>query len=374
MMLSGVLTSIVDLTHRCREKTGVGNLPSHLKESRQVTNLPHGNPHRAERDGDLPTRSRVRHGMTMIELLVVMAVLTILLGATIPMMIPAMKQRQAREGSRIVRATLDAARNRAIENRRAAGIIFEQLPNVAGACIMMFHAETPPPFAGDFNTSGVKLLKEGGVLKATFYRDATNTTSLPATLISDGDVIQINHQGPLYRIGSVGANPVTLTLDSGVALADLPFPSTGQSDLLPYTIYRRPVKSALPPVRLPKTTVIDLGQSGLGEEGTFSLADDSSLILMFMPSGSLGPIIGTSSSGNNASYLLDLPTESVHLLIGKIDQLGVDNWKKQENANVNRWVSIGHQSGLVTSEIVSAGGSLGDARKFAHARRTAGGG
>ena len=102
-------------------------------------------------------RSAIRRGgFTLLELLVVILIMLTVTAVTIPVVAPAMKGRQVREGARLLNTFLNAARNRAIESGRPCGVWLERMPGLREACINVHFAEIPPAYAGDFLDSTVE--------------------------------------------------------------------------------------------------------------------------------------------------------------------------------------------------------------------------
>ena len=97
-----------------------------------------------------------RGGMTLVELLVVVAMASVLLAITVSSLRGSFSDRKLRETSRIVTAFMARAKARAAETGRPTGVVFvrEVAPDPADPasfnfCRKLFIAETPPPYAGD---------------------------------------------------------------------------------------------------------------------------------------------------------------------------------------------------------------------------------
>lgn len=103
-----------------------------------------------------------RDGFTLLELLVVILIMLSVTAVTIPVVAPAMKGRQIREGARMLSTFLNAARNRAIESGRPAGVWLERMPGLREACINVHFAEIPPAYGGDFLDSSVEAFIVNG--------------------------------------------------------------------------------------------------------------------------------------------------------------------------------------------------------------------
>ncbi len=62
-------------------------------------------------------------GATLVELLAEIIIMTMLAAAALPVIAPAMQNRQVREGARIVNGFLTGARNRAMQTGRPVGVV-----------------------------------------------------------------------------------------------------------------------------------------------------------------------------------------------------------------------------------------------------------
>lgn len=100
----------------------------------------------------------MRSGATLMELLVVAMILLMITVATIPVLSPAVRGRRIREGARMVSSFFAAARNRALESGRAAGVWIERMPGLAEAANTLHFAEVPTVYTGDYIDSGVQCV------------------------------------------------------------------------------------------------------------------------------------------------------------------------------------------------------------------------
>jgi type II secretory pathway pseudopilin PulG len=103
-----------------------------------------------------------RSGFTLLELMIVILIMISVTATTIPVVAPAMRGRQVREGARMVSTFFNAARNRAIESGRPAGVWLERLPGMREACVTLHFAEIPPAYAGDFLDSSIESFVVNG--------------------------------------------------------------------------------------------------------------------------------------------------------------------------------------------------------------------
>ena len=104
-------------------------------------------PHR----GRLTVSRRHRHGMTLVELLIVVTIMTILLAVAIPRIRPAFQDRNLREASRQVNTFFAGARARAQTVGRPVGVWIEPIDTTetgSRAAQQLYMAEVAAPFSG----------------------------------------------------------------------------------------------------------------------------------------------------------------------------------------------------------------------------------
>ncbi len=92
--------------------------------------------------------ARGRRGVTLLELLVVMLIILMVTAAAIPIIAPAMQNRQMREATRLVTSFMGAAKARAVQTGRPVGVVIERF-NGQPFALQMAQVEVPPPYSGD---------------------------------------------------------------------------------------------------------------------------------------------------------------------------------------------------------------------------------
>lgn len=115
-----------------------------------------------------------RRGATLLELLTVIVVLMMITSATIPVVAPHAEGRRIREGARMLSTFINAGRTRAIETGRPAGIWIERMPNLPEAAVMVYLAEIPPVYSGDFLDSKVECCVIGKQTQTTTWPTPNN--------------------------------------------------------------------------------------------------------------------------------------------------------------------------------------------------------
>lgn len=97
-------------------------------------------------------------GLTLTELLVVVAIVVITAGVLVPMLQPVLEGQSVREASRQLSAFVMGAQARAVDRRRPVGVWFEQDPNIPNAAWQCFLAEQPIPYTGDTESATVESM------------------------------------------------------------------------------------------------------------------------------------------------------------------------------------------------------------------------
>ena len=322
---------------------------------------------RIRREGrQRPAHDR-RRGVTLIELLVVMGIMMMLAVIAIPRVRPAVEARRGREAARALSVYVSSARVRALETGRPAGIMIHRFSAAPQCSMNVDQVEVPPPYAGDTTGANVTVRSTGGGSVTLSFTPALNSL-----VVSPGDLIQFNHQGPWYVLQTGLASAVTDVSQGQL----LPWPTAAPSAAVPYTIHRQPTKSAATPLQLPSGTIIDLAHSGTDTNPNwFSLGIGQPVTIMFSPNGGLDSV-----------YVNNVPNsviDPVYLLVGKREQVAVaeagdpDNTPDSDLANfqiyTNFWIAIHPQTGLVTTAEVAANTSVAESRQFAREAQSMGG-
>ena len=158
--------------------------------------------------------------MTLVELLVVVAILGLLSVVVLPNLSNPGDARKAREAARAVSGFISNVQSRAIGARAGAGLWLEPLPNPitdsAGlqhvVVIDLFAAQIPEPYAGEALNSTVLVTAAGASANLKFQ----NGFQLPAVLSSSPNMaIRFANSPASFRLSSVNAGA-----GSGVAIMD----------------------------------------------------------------------------------------------------------------------------------------------------------
>ena len=356
---------------------------------------------------DIRSRGRVsprlanhRCGMTLTELLVVIMIMSLLLGISLPMMRTAVQDRALREASRQLNTYVQLARARAAERGRPVGLWLETerlpegLPPDTLFSQQLFLAETPPPYSGDMVGATMKIFENSDAGIPSPYVARTVNPSMHAAstmlpnLVRAGDRIKFDFKGPAYRIDQVfpadatvaGPRSIYFSFESHQPEPRIFDPDNPNVGLLQYQVFRSPQRSAGAPMAFSGDAVIDLSVSGIGLHGLELGQAMSPIVIMFSPTGSIDHIYGDN--------LPTIPPGTVHLLVGSLRDMmepgemsGVfgEDYNRNLEETANMWVSIGHQSGSVVTaqnawEVrADFSESLAAAREFSEQRFAIGG-
>jgi hypothetical protein len=211
--------------------------------------------------------------------------------------------------------------------------------------------------------------------------------------VQRGDEIRFNYRGPTYRI--IGVGPIVNTQPTypdgsltgsnmEISVPPSPYAQPPLGAMVPYQIFRQPVKTADEPVTLPSGALVDLGFSGIGDGTHFGVAtpgnpatqyasqDPSAVtgmpnvhgtpkpvLIMFGPSGKLASVHYAHRPATSSQTVFDgvKAITPVYLLVGQPPNVGTPappNFMNQENI----WVAVNAQSGLVTTSEVAIGSDL----------------
>ena len=319
-------------------------------------------------------RRRQRQAMTLVELMIVVAMLILLMASAIPILRPLLGDRKMREAARQVNGYLIGAKARAAALDRPVGVWIQRDPNNPNAARQLFIAEVPPPYRGDVISAKATLISVNQIgspniaTAATFpLATSASMSPLPNRPISDwfvkpGDLIRFGGRGPFYIIrwletdtsvtppivrvyflhpeaewargadgewGVAGVNDDAFSgnvvvgdyTERGWAFSDDVLVSTPApmrvGVVTSYEVLRNPQRSAVGGLVLPNGITIDLSNSGMGLIGrqflASSNADRTPVLIMFNPDGS---VIRVDALGATTK-----PSEAVFLQLGKSDQV-----------------------------------------------------
>jgi len=358
------------------------------------------------------SQPRAAAGMTLVELLVVVAIIGLLAVTVLPNLAGTDGQREVRLAAGTVSSQLTRGPALAIEQRRSAGIWLEPLASNGWACIDLYSAVVPPPYRGDSFNAAFEVepqdtplnLNASGKSDPELFWSAWNWAVLNpvgdiqslATLVDlslPGNLIKFNGSGSLFEVRSSGAGGTyfaTLRKTAGQTASNSSWPAPSPA-VHPFAIYRLPTRLGQP-LALSGGAAVDLAWSGMGVR-RFSdvplLGEDlalwgkdndyvpgSTVTILFDAAGMPSEICFTSSSSARRLPL----TGSIYLLVGRVDRCGqayvATPTKQSPGANWQSpdafWVGIDPQSGIVkVTEVKPNAANVLDSQEYIRAGLTA---
>ncbi len=313
---------------------------------------------------------------TLLEMLIVIAIMLLLVIATLPRIKYALDESKLRESSRQLISYFSMAKSRAATTGRPCGVWFvtEQIGDptaVPGVfqTTQFYLAEIPPPYSGDFTESRVvvsdssgnnaptmaNITPNGWPLSFAAGANASLFTLIPQNPPNNTFFIRFDRKGPLFpgsRIGnqfyvrpafplSPTVNPVIPPAANGLNV------NAGAG--YHYEIIRNPQRIGAP-LNLPRGTAVDLSYSGFGNSGTDFYSSLNQILVLFAPDGRVGNVTyQTYVSGNNPPYPLisNDAQGTLHFLVGRPEKVGLPLMQSNLVDNNALWVSIGRLTGSV---------------------------
>jgi prepilin-type N-terminal cleavage/methylation domain-containing protein len=342
-------------------------------------------------------------GMTLVELLVVMAIMAILVAISIPSLKPMLESQRAANGARAVATKLQQTRLKAMRENRPCGVEFMRFDSEPRASLQMRNVKDTPNFIrleirggtgssevrcvvvpnGD-GTATIRLVKGTFVTSPEHNDDRIWTeinTGSPAEGIDThiverwrakvlpGLSIQFNRQGRWFRLeDSFTVIDCDDPLPTNQTLVGGAYP-----EAVSFNVTQRPASMLNSVTVLPRGTVIDLVHSGRevnmarGSGVDFDNAATptyvtQSVIVMFSPTGYVDRFYIDGTEGNK-------PFNGItYLLVGEWDKIDSgEDGKNNLATESNFWVTIKDRDGTVRiSPNSSDGTNIENRRKHAH--------
>jgi len=254
-----------------------------------------------------------RHGLTLVELLMVISIMALLMVVAVPMIRPAFQDRYVREAARVLESYLFGAQARAAETGRPVGVWIERVGDTdmgSRSAVRLYMAETAPNFTGTLLDSRVRVAASGliGTLQFADINDLAVLRTI--TSLNDRFTIKFDHKGHDYRGQRTAADTFEIEMPLGAP------PGAGASGPgVSYEITLPPARSAVGSVQLPADSVIDLSLSGTGMTGrqldpaAVAPLITSPVVIMFAPGGRVDRV-----------YLGGQPEQvfaPIHLFVGR---------------------------------------------------------
>ena len=282
--------------------------------------------------------------MTLVELLVVVAILGLLSVVVLPNLSNPGDARKAREAARAVSGFIANVQSRAIGTRAGSGVWLEPLPNLitdsAGmqhvVVIDLFGAQIPEPYAGEALNSNVVITPNGSSANLKFQ-----TFQLPPSLLGSQNLaIRFANSPASFRLPSLNVD-VSSGIATGVATMDSSRNQTPYSTPWPvadvngvaYEVFLPATKESAVSFTLGSGMAVDLSWTQLGSLGAPTTADPSQVLF-----DSSGRPSGIVRSAGQSEPMVD----PVCLLVAPLEMI-------QENTCFTKpgafWVAIDPRGG-----------------------------
>ena len=335
-----------------------------------------------------------RHGMTIVELLVVMGILVVLMGIAATAVKTGTRGKKQREAARQVNSYIASAQARAMQLGRPVGVEIVRNINstltagISNSSLLMFTIETPPPYAGDTTNARASITRIDSTINE--FEIVCYDASLLANddVIKVGDTIRLGYRGDHYPITAKSSNTLTCRWVTPQQKLSRPFIwrqdfTTMEAPItqVPYQLYAQPQRSSATPLQLPSDMCIDLTCSGVGNSiddqfanwnsnSTWNGQSHNSVRFTFSPKGNIDRV-----STINGTWAR--PGGNIHLLVGKYHHavdattiMGTDGINDISYSSLNyldyisptdpdletnladgtsMWVSINHLTGQITT-------------------------
>jgi prepilin-type N-terminal cleavage/methylation domain-containing protein len=335
-----------------------------------------------------------RAGMTLVELLVVVAIIGLLAVTVLPNVATTTENRRSREAARVTSTFFAKAQSRAIGRPEWAGVTI--VPTNANVLysIDLFQANVPQVYRGESYAAAATISSSdtGFARSLTFSPDVT----IPAVRnVQSGDLIRFDGRGPWYELSGTGAGTkVQFRGSTGIQSAaemvaqterNTPWPTTGAPH--PFEILRQPVRNGSA-FTIPDGRCVDLAWSGFGNSSFTRFVNPGTPVtvptvtLLFDATGRVRQIFTQNAAGANRVTV----TGPVYFLVGRVDRANNDptlastydgnddtkgfNWQYGDSY----WIVIDPASGIVkTAECLPKQTDVIASQQFARTETPTGG-
>jgi prepilin-type N-terminal cleavage/methylation domain-containing protein len=288
-----------------------------------------------------------RAGFTLMELLVVVAILSLLSVIVLPNISGSVNSRRYRDVARNVSAFIARCQSRAIGSREQKGVMFQPLAANTAASIDLYFADTPDVYSGETTGSYATLGAVAGTVAPVNFVTACGTCGGSGAVggstcgtcggglladgatqsrlgiprfVTDGDTIQFGGSGPKFKfLPSVGA--VTMWYEDNQNTRNTAWPRNPPAGYggLPYKIWRQPSRGTGGALQIQKGVGIDLAWSCLGTVpfNAFMTTNtaDNTISVMFDSTGKPSEIVHSGGLRTSVSA-------PIFLLLGEADLAG----------------------------------------------------
>ena len=331
----------------------------------------------------------IHSGMTLVELLVAVSIMVLLVAVSVPMFKPMLDSQKSAGGARTVALALQRARVLAMEDgTKSCGVAFDRFTegneNNVSVVLRLLRNAT------DYTGVGYRVKVVNGNIRffefiSGSWIDITGgSTSFEAEWdrnVRGGSSIRFGRQGRTYELDANNNRLLAAPFrnlyhprDVDAAGDPLVHPVTGNPIFYPpveFTVKQPPRPRLIPPVVMPRGTVVDMQHSGFGRTGRqFSFGNNQPSVnypvaIMFLPTGAVDKYIFYNSSG---ALQEGIPRSPIHFCIGEWERaisLGHEDGRSNIQMASNFWVTVHPRTGAVRTSEMKPSANLDDARTFA---------
>jgi len=277
-----------------------------------------------------------RRGMSLVELLVVVAILGLLAVTVLPTIASTTESRRTREAARIASAFMASAQTRAIGRREWSG--FRVLPAAGNAnvAIDMISVDQPPAYRGDTLPATITITDATSDALASGTASSGSLFSAGLLNISAGNLIRFNDRDPWYKLGGPPSDSLVelkFNDSAGKGATTTPWPPTGQP--LTFEIALSASQRGAP-VALGEGRVIDIRGSGVDDSGSgFEQFLTGPIDVLFDGTGRVRRVTGATGTRPET----DQPG-AIFFLIGRADravQTNPDSYDANDDTSGCNW-------------------------------------
>jgi prepilin-type N-terminal cleavage/methylation domain-containing protein len=302
-----------------------------------------------------------RRGMTLVELLMVIAILGLLAITVLPQFGATLEARRSRAGSTGASSTFSKAQARSVGRLTWSGFHVVASNTGSWGADKIVLVDCPEPYRGDTTTAAVNVSCGTSGTATPVAADDFTQLSSRALATTSNDLIRFDGRDPAYRVTSGNSLPIEFVLRDAVgafenlghSTAVTPWPSSAG----PHTIeiLRQPIPAGAPFV-MPEGRVIDLRWSGQGSAnstaaGFATFPIGATVSVLFDNAGRLRRVGVAGQPAMTAVH-------PVFFLVGRADRAGQNpappdpdddgvgaNWQYPDSW----WIVIDPMSGIVKS-------------------------
>lgn len=297
-----------------------------------------------------------RSGVTLIEMLVVVAIMMFMLGIAAPMFRPDQNGSVARDTARALNAYIQEARAKAMATGRPCGVAFIPFGTYTSACVVAQQVECPPLYTGESYQSTVTVTKSNNATPLTLsFNDAS------ADWTKSGNMIRLGGHGVWYEMtGPTGCRkPEKIKQEDWGPDADFRPWTTGNWTTT-YEIQAAPIAQAknylqsvgmAEPLKVIRGSAIDLYYSKM-ENAELKNNAATPTIIMFNPTGEMGTCYKPGGRGGGTSVFT--PSEKIYILCGQWDRalqaFQPEDGKRNNQTFDSYWIIIDPSTGISSIE------------------------